>query len=93
MNRSGLGECLEDVPEVSLFDEVNEMLPGAVYDADYQCDDEFPGMKHCILEQSKICEMLYCKAQDGLSCVSNGEPPADGTKCGDKMVRNKSAQK
>lgn len=46
--RSGLGECLTDDPRnpPEKF-KYPDMLPGAMYDGNFQCDMNFPGSKIC----------------------------------------------
>ncbi|XP_044021259.1 A disintegrin and metalloproteinase with thrombospondin motifs 6-like [Aphidius gifuensis] len=75
---SGLGECLNDDPRnpPEKF-KYPSMLPGAMYDADFQCDLAHPGKKLCSGEVN--CASLWC--QDGKKCVTNNSPPAEGTKC------------
>ncbi|XP_053976514.1 A disintegrin and metalloproteinase with thrombospondin motifs 7-like [Hylaeus volcanicus] len=77
---SGLGECLNDDPKnpPEKFKYPN-MLPGAMYGADFQCDMMFPGSVMC--QNSPSCDVLWCKANS--TCVSRGVPMADGTKCGE----------
>ncbi|XP_072392013.1 A disintegrin and metalloproteinase with thrombospondin motifs 12-like [Diabrotica undecimpunctata] len=77
---NNLGDCLNDEPEVSIYS-MRNALPGTIYDSDAQCDIMFPGSTTCILEEEEFCATLYCKTEPG-SCSSRGEPPADGTKCG-----------
>ncbi|XP_065156708.1 A disintegrin and metalloproteinase with thrombospondin motifs 12-like isoform X2 [Atheta coriaria] len=76
-----LGECLNDEPEISLYKD-NNMLPGTIYDAKYQCQMEFPGSSVCKVSPEKFCDRLLCRTEPG-TCMSNGEPPVDGTKCGE----------
>ncbi|XP_077275528.1 A disintegrin and metalloproteinase with thrombospondin motifs 7-like [Temnothorax americanus] len=57
------------------------MLPGAMYDAAFQCDMQFPGSKVCPQPQASGCENLWCLTNT--SCYSLGTPKADGTKCGE----------
>lgn len=58
------------------------MLAGAIYDADYQCRLLYsPSSSHCPRDEHEFCEKLFCRV-DGNKCRSNGDPPADGTKCG-----------
>ncbi|GJQ74293.1 hypothetical protein Trydic_g19190 [Trypoxylus dichotomus] len=85
-----LGECLNDEPDVSLF-QFSEMLPGAVYDVDYQCNWIMPGSRKCRVELSDFCVMLVCGREGEGTCESDGNPPADGTKCGENKwcYRNK----
>lgn len=62
------------------------MLPGAMYDATAQCKMNFPGASApCRVGDEKFCERLLCKSGPD-KCISNGEPPADGTKCGENKV-------
>lgn len=83
-SRNGLGDCLLDEPEVSLY-KVADVLPGTVYDADQQCKILFPGSSKCSTEADTFCEMLMCEVKPK-SCMSDREPPADGTKCGENKV-------
>lgn len=85
-SRNQLGECLTDEPQEAVYKEI-DMLPGAVYDADFQCNLLFPGIgsKVCSLEERNFCQSLFCKTGPD-TCASNGEPPADGTKCGNNKV-------
>ncbi|XP_022900550.2 A disintegrin and metalloproteinase with thrombospondin motifs 6-like [Onthophagus taurus] len=76
-----LGECLNDEPEVSLY-QYEMVLPGVVYDSDYQCRQIFPGSETCIIDPMKSCEELLCRKPGEDSCKSDGSPPAEGTKCG-----------
>lgn len=87
-HRNKLGDCLNDEPQESLFHDDN-MLPGSIYDADFQCDLLFPNMnvRACKTSEDIFCKSLYCKTKP-TSCSSNGDPPADGTKCGVNMVSN-----
>lgn len=78
-----LGECLNDEPSVIRNKELG-MPPGSIYDAVYQCNLMFPGASVCKTDKDKFCRVLMCKT-DPTSCMSNGEPPADGTKCAENM--------
>lgn len=60
------------------------MLPGAVYDASQQCKFLYENVTSCDLDGDLICPKLFCKKHDSNSCFTNGDPPADGTKCGHK---------
>ncbi|XP_043259689.1 A disintegrin and metalloproteinase with thrombospondin motifs 7-like [Colletes gigas] len=77
---SGLGECLNDDPKnpPEKFKYPN-MLPGAMYGAEFQCDMMIPGSVVC--PKSPDCSLLWC--QSNSSCFSRGSPMADGTKCGE----------
>ncbi|XP_032687133.1 A disintegrin and metalloproteinase with thrombospondin motifs 7-like [Odontomachus brunneus] len=79
---SGLGECLIDNPR-SPPEKLKypNMLPGAMYDANFQCNMQFPGSKVCPQPQAHSCETLWCLTNT--SCYSLGTPKADGTKCGE----------
>ncbi|XP_019886765.2 A disintegrin and metalloproteinase with thrombospondin motifs 7 [Ooceraea biroi] len=79
---SGLGDCLNDNPRNPPEKlKYPKMLPGAMYDADFQCDLTFPGSKSCPQPQASGCETLWCLTNT--SCYSLGAPKADGTKCGE----------
>lgn len=82
--RNNLGECLNDEPEISLY-QMKNTLPGSVYDADSQCNMNFPNSTVCIINDENFCEMLLCKTSP-TTCMSKEEPPADGTKCGENKV-------
>lgn len=81
---NNLGECLNDEPQESLYKDRN-MLPGTLYDAEYQCNLAFPGSKVCGGDPEKFCAQILCQTSP-TSCMSNGEPFADGTKCGVNKV-------
>lgn len=62
------------------------MLPGAMYGADEQCKMMYPASTSaCKATEDKFCKMLRCK-NTPTTCISNGEPPADGTKCAENKV-------
>lgn len=81
-----LGECLNDEPDIIMNNEVG-MPPGSVYDAQFQCNMEFPGSTVCTVDADRFCKSLMCKT-DPKTCMTTGEPPADGTKCGENKVTN-----
>lgn len=85
--RNHLGDCLTDEPADSVYKDI-EMMPGSVYDTDTQCRFLFTNSTFCEANPDKMCEKLFCKVTP-TSCRSNGEPPADGTKCGENMWCNK----
>lgn len=37
------------------------------------------------MDPDKFCEMLMCETEPR-ACMTNEEPPADGTKCGENKV-------
>ncbi|XP_043277763.1 A disintegrin and metalloproteinase with thrombospondin motifs 7-like [Venturia canescens] len=80
---SGLGECLNNNPRnpSEKYSYAN-MLPGTMYDRDAQCNLQMPGSKNCDMGQDSACTTLYC--EKGTQCFSKGDPPADGTKCGER---------
>lgn len=61
------------------------MLAGALYDAEYQCRIIFPNSTVCPVPEDKFCDRMMCKVSE-TSCMSNGEPLYDGTKCGENKV-------
>lgn len=77
--------CLDDKPtdlEIVSSD-YHQKLPGQLQDGNAQCALQYgTGYQFCIQKQSN-CGSLYC-TQDGVSCVSQFAPPADGTKCGER---------
>nr|CAH7718635.1 unnamed protein product [Callosobruchus chinensis] len=77
---NNLGECLNDEPTSAVYKYKNA-LPGSVYDAEEQCRLAYPGSKVCTFSPSDFCAMLACEVGPE-ECLSNNEPPADGTKCG-----------
>ncbi|CAK9809490.1 A disintegrin and metalloproteinase with thrombospondin motifs 7 [Anthophora quadrimaculata] len=80
---SGLGECLNDDPKnPSDKFKLPNMLPGAMYDADFQCDMVYPGAKLCSAASQQGCARLWCGTNS--TCLSRGAPMADGTRCGEK---------
>ncbi|XP_063991205.1 A disintegrin and metalloproteinase with thrombospondin motifs 12-like [Diachasmimorpha longicaudata] len=79
---SGLGECLNNDPRNPPAKyKLPNMLPGAMYDADFQCNLQEKGSVICPRGQELACEQLWCK--NGTKCFSNNAPPAEGTKCGE----------
>ncbi|CAD7087041.1 unnamed protein product [Hermetia illucens] len=76
---NNLGSCLSDEPHASSY-KYDEILPGVMYDADYQCSLIFTNSTHCPVEPELFCDKLFCKVSP-FKCQSNGQPPADGTKC------------
>ncbi|KAF5307128.1 hypothetical protein FQR65_LT07112 [Abscondita terminalis] len=81
---NNLGECLNNQPQDSIYKETG-MLPGAMYDGKYQCNMIFPGSDLCSVSPQKFCKQLMCQ-DSPTSCVTNTEPPADGTRCGENKV-------
>ncbi|XP_014212896.1 A disintegrin and metalloproteinase with thrombospondin motifs 12-like [Copidosoma floridanum] len=81
---SGLGDCLNNNPKnpPARYRYPN-MLPGAMYDANLQCDLDYPGSKVCSFKSGE-CGNLWCDVGRG-RCKSKGAPPADGTKCGENQ--------
>lgn len=81
---NGLGECLNDEPEISLY-KGPDVLPGIVYDGEQQCKLLLPNATLCPFELNKICEVLMCQIAP-MQCTTKQEPAADGTNCGENMV-------
>ena len=77
-----LADCLRNEPDTSIYT-FDEILPGVVYDANHQCNFLFPGSRYC--RTGRMCQKLYCRVNND-SCITNNEPPADGTKCDENMV-------
>ncbi|XP_066903707.1 A disintegrin and metalloproteinase with thrombospondin motifs 6 [Halyomorpha halys] len=70
--------CLEDYP-ASEF-KVTDILPGVMYDADYQCQQLLtPEARSCCVVGD--CQSLACDFE-GTSCTNTGVMPAPGTSCG-----------
>ncbi|XP_076231370.1 A disintegrin and metalloproteinase with thrombospondin motifs 1 [Calliopsis andreniformis] len=83
---TGLGECLNDNPKKpSEKFTLPNMLPGAMYDANFQCSMIYPGSRLCKNHLDELCKRMWCETnQTGIGgCNSNGAPPAEGTKCGE----------
>lgn len=81
---NNLGECLNDEPTTDQYKYKN-MLAGAIYDAEYQCRNRFPNSTVCPVPEEVFCDKMMCKVSE-TSCMSNTEPLADGTKCGENKV-------
>ncbi|KAI4479568.1 hypothetical protein M0804_010965 [Polistes exclamans] len=79
---SGLGECLNDDPKSpgAKYSYPN-MLPGAMYGTEFQCQMHFPDSTPCSSRGFSDCKALWCLSNS--SCYSIGIPKADGTKCGE----------
>ncbi|KAJ7328150.1 metalloendopeptidase [Desmophyllum pertusum] len=79
--------CLDDKP-VELPSAVasarHNKLPGQLYDGDAQCELQYGSSYTFCKRLESNCGSLYC-TKDGYSCTSNLAPPADGTKCGERM--------
>ncbi|XP_069698808.1 A disintegrin and metalloproteinase with thrombospondin motifs 12-like [Periplaneta americana] len=80
-----LGDCLLDEPQDHNFN-IPEMPPGAMYDANFQCAQEFrnPEAKYCDMGPETNCKFLNCEFKPN-TCGTYNQPPADGTKCGTNM--------
>ncbi|KAK0072315.1 hypothetical protein PV325_011561, partial [Microctonus aethiopoides] len=79
---NGLGDCLINNPiDAPLKYQYPNMLPGAMYSADFQCRMIFSDTVRCDVHDFVNCEKLWCKR--GMSCISNNAPPAEGTTCGE----------
>ncbi|XP_054287703.1 A disintegrin and metalloproteinase with thrombospondin motifs 7-like [Macrosteles quadrilineatus] len=79
---SQMGECMLDEPKDHAFP-LDEMPPGAFYNADEQCTFLFgPDYMHYDQGGDKMCSQLWCKTRDAASTMSLGDPPAEGTNCG-----------
>ncbi|XP_024946987.1 A disintegrin and metalloproteinase with thrombospondin motifs 7 [Cephus cinctus] len=80
---SGLGECLNNDPKNPPERyKLPNMLPGAMYDAEFQCNLDYPGSSFCDAGSVDRCEALWCKTSE-TKCSSKGAPAAEGTKCGE----------
>ncbi|PSN50868.1 A disintegrin and metalloproteinase with thrombospondin motifs 12 [Blattella germanica] len=79
------GDCLLDEPQNHNFEGI-DMPPGAMYDANFQCQQIFNRLDIVFCDQGPRlnCEELYCKVKPN-SCTSDRQPPADGTSCGVNM--------
>lgn len=61
------------------------MPPGTIYDAATQCRLIYPNCTGaCDMGPDDYCKLLMCHV--GTQCLSNEDPPADGTKCGANKV-------
>ncbi|KAJ8401713.1 hypothetical protein AAFF_G00376840 [Aldrovandia affinis] len=81
---NGHGDCLLDVPEMTLPLPVE--LPGRAYSLDLQCQQVFgEGLEHCPnTSDMAACSQLWCRERGQPQCIAkNGSMPwADGTACG-----------
>ncbi|XP_055540062.1 A disintegrin and metalloproteinase with thrombospondin motifs 7 [Wyeomyia smithii] len=77
----GLGKCLEDQPSQQEYS-YPELPPGAMYNADLQCRQQFNSTDEeitvCSLDE--ICNQLWCLVND--VCMTMMRPAAPGTNCG-----------
>lgn len=88
MSLRPLGECLLDEPQKPLV--LPDVLPGASYNLDRQCELAFgEDSKPCPFMQPP-CGRLWCtgKSNGHLVCMTRHFPWADGTHCGDGQVCN-----
>ena len=78
-----MGDCLTDDPRnpPDKF-KYPQMLPGAMYGAEFQCQMSLNTSEACDLAGD--CEALWCKVGD--QCLSKDAPPAEGTKCAANKV-------
>ncbi|XP_076295392.1 A disintegrin and metalloproteinase with thrombospondin motifs 7 [Lasioglossum baleicum] len=75
----GLGDCLSNSPRNPPENfKFPNMLPGAMYDADYQCKTMAPDADQC---KTYGCEKLWCNING--TCRTRQFPLYDGTKCGE----------
>ncbi|KAK0178219.1 hypothetical protein PV328_002191 [Microctonus aethiopoides] len=79
---SPLGDCLiNDPTNRSTNYQYPNMLPGAMYDSDFQCYMVYPTSVTCDSSGFVNCKKLWCRV--GMQqCVTRDKPPADGTRCG-----------
>uniref|UniRef100_A0A672KTU6 A disintegrin and metalloproteinase with thrombospondin motifs 15-like n=1 Tax=Sinocyclocheilus grahami TaxID=75366 RepID=A0A672KTU6_SINGR len=83
---SGHGDCLLDQPQKPLA--LPDVLPGASYGLEQQCELAFGGgSKPCLFMQAP-CQRLWCtgKTRGQLVCQTRHFPWADGTSCGDRQL-------
>uniref|UniRef100_A0A3Q3R2J6 Peptidase M12B domain-containing protein n=2 Tax=Monopterus albus TaxID=43700 RepID=A0A3Q3R2J6_MONAL len=83
---SGHGDCLLDQPQRPLA--LPDMLPGAPYNLDRQCELSFgEGSKPCLFMQQP-CGRLWCTGTSNghTVCMTRHFPWADGTHCGNGRV-------
>ncbi|XP_051548484.1 A disintegrin and metalloproteinase with thrombospondin motifs 15-like [Myxocyprinus asiaticus] len=83
---SGYGDCLLDQPQKPLT--LPEVLPGASYGLERQCELAFgASSKPCLFMQAP-CQRLWCtgKTRGQLVCQTRHFPWADGTSCGDGQL-------
>ncbi|KAK0181581.1 hypothetical protein PV327_003854 [Microctonus hyperodae] len=79
---SELGDCLMNDPKnPSEKFQYPNMLPGAMYDSDFQCSMMEPKAVTCLIGGNFDCTMLWCRM--GMTCMTEDTPPAEGTKCGE----------
>uniref|UniRef100_A0A8C5W708 ADAM metallopeptidase with thrombospondin type 1 motif 20 n=1 Tax=Leptobrachium leishanense TaxID=445787 RepID=A0A8C5W708_9ANUR len=82
---TGYGECLLDKPSGRVY-EFPQQLPGALYDANKQCEFMF-GSGSQVCPYMKQCMRLWCTGEGGISggCSTKHMPLADGSYCGPGM--------
>ncbi|RZF44317.1 hypothetical protein LSTR_LSTR006867 [Laodelphax striatellus] len=76
-------KCLLAYTKPVNFRWTRELLPGQIYTASQQCTLNYR-MQTLACFNGDFCRRLYCKMNEH-ECVSNGEPPADGTYCAKNM--------
>jgi len=78
--------CLDDNPDspITISNANHFKLPGQVYDGDAQCALQYGAEYKLCTKKQFECGSLYC-TKNGYECKSNVVPPADGTKCGERM--------
>ncbi|XP_046591937.1 A disintegrin and metalloproteinase with thrombospondin motifs 7-like [Neodiprion lecontei] len=80
-----LGDCLLDnhkKPNAKY--KLPGMLPGAMYDGDFQCRLMLEDPEASVCERTEsICESLWCKKNSNAKSCSSKGAPAEGTKCGE----------
>ncbi|XP_053319477.1 A disintegrin and metalloproteinase with thrombospondin motifs 20 [Spea bombifrons] len=82
---TGYGECLLDKPSGRIY-EFSQQLPGAIYDANKQCELMF-GIGSQVCPYMKQCRRLWCISREGIrnGCRTQHMPLADGSDCGPGM--------
>ncbi|XP_039279927.1 uncharacterized protein LOC111051481 [Nilaparvata lugens] len=76
-------KCLLGYTKPVNYQWTRELLPGQIYTASQQCTLNYR-MPTLACFNGDFCRKLYCKMNEH-ECVSNGEPPADGTYCAKNM--------
>ncbi|XP_076647153.1 A disintegrin and metalloproteinase with thrombospondin motifs 7 [Halictus rubicundus] len=75
----GLGDCLSNSPRNPPENfKFPNMLAGAMYGGDFQCQKSFPGSTQC---KTTGCAYLWCSVNG--TCYTRKAPLVDGTKCGE----------
>lgn len=76
----GMGECLQDEPNIDEEYSYPSLPPGAMYDAERQCRLQFGADTQVCTPPNEICSRLWCLVNG--TCTTQLRPAAPGTRCG-----------